>query len=171
MNIGENIQKLRKRSNMTQQDLADSLGISRSAISRIESKSSLDTDLLLRVSKAFNIPLIALLYDETNEPYEYIAAEVLAFPKSIRDLHSNNIELYRKLPDKTRNFIRAIGIEIYNEILNSESKAVENFSKGLQGNIAALFDDANSSLKKACIKFIDDYTNYWVNEILKERSY
>lgn len=171
MNIGRNIQTFRKKSNMTQQDLADSLGVSRSAISRIEGKASLDTDLLIKISKVFKVPLISLLYDEKDEPYNLMAAEIIASPKSIRDLHVNNIEIYRKLPDKTRNFIRALGIEIYNEILNSEIKTLESFSKGLQINIRALFDNADTSLKKACVGFIYDYTNEWIDKILQERSY
>lgn len=171
VNIGKNIQNLRKYSNMTQQDLADSLGISRSAISRIESKSSIDTDLLIKISNSLNVPLITLLSYEEREPYENIAATILETPKSIRHLHKNNIELYKKLPDKTRNFVRALGIEIYNEIIDSEITCIEKFSRGLQINIETIFDELNETLKTSCIQFINSYTNSWINKTIEERSY
>lgn len=171
IDIGKNIQNLRKYSNMTQQDLADSLGISRSAISRIESKSSLDTDLLFKISKTLNVPLITLLSFQEGEAYENIAATVLEAPKSIRDLHKNNIELYKKLPDKTRNFVRALGLEIHNEIINSEINCIEKFSRSLQISIGTIFDDLNESLKSSCIQFIDNYTDAWIDKILEERRY
>lgn len=170
MNIGKNIQNLRKKTNMTQQDLADHLGISRSAISRMENKSSLDTELLLKISEAFNVPPIALLTDENDESCDYMAADVVSIPKSIRDLHPNNIDTYKKLPDRFRNFTRAIGIEIFNEILYCESKAIKNFSKELETNISSFLDNVDSSLKDNCIKLIENYTEDYLNELQKERS-
>ncbi|MGY0372859.1 helix-turn-helix domain-containing protein [Clostridium sp. JNZ J1-5] len=171
MNIGKNIHELRKKANMTQQDLADSLGISRSAISRIESKSSLDTDLLEKISKALNVSLISLIYENENDVSTEIAASITPLPKSIRELHNNNIETYRKLPDKTKNFVRAMGIEIYNEILDFQCKAIEKFSKNLQLELQYIFDNNSETLKTSCIDFIDTYTTNWISHTLKERGY
>lgn len=171
MDIGKNVQNLRKKSNMTQQDLADSLGISRSAVCRIENKPSLDTELLEKISLAFKVPLLNLLYDHEEDASNDLAADIIPFPTSVRDLHKNSTETYRKLPDKTRSFIRAIGIEIYNEISTSECKAVERFSKALQLSIGCIFDDGNEHIKKTCINFIDTYTSNWLSEIFEERSY
>ncbi|WP_268049813.1 helix-turn-helix domain-containing protein [Clostridium ganghwense] len=167
MDIGKNIQNLRKKTNMTQQDLADTLGISRSAVSRLESKPSIDTSLLEKISTAFNVPIISLICNENEDTSDAIAADVINSVKSIRTLHSNSIELYRKLPDKTRNFTRALGIEIYKEIIECECASIKKFATSLKININPLFDNNNNKLQKNCTQFIDTFTADWIENTYK----
>lgn len=169
MNIGKNIVNLRKKNKMTQQDLADSLGISRSAICRIESKPSIDVDLLEKISKVFKVPLINLIYeDEAHINYEIAASKIFSKAPLV-EIYSNNSAAYRKLPDRTKNFIRAMGIEIYEEILYFQDKAIEKFSRNLQSDIQYLFDEEMDTIKKSCLQFIDAYTATWLENTLKER--
>lgn len=170
MDIGKNICNIRKKVNMTQQDLADTLGISRSAISRIESKASIDTSLLEKISTALNVPLITLIFHDENDASEDIASDIVTPVKSIRNLHSNSIESYRKLPDKAKNFIRALGIEIYKEIIDCENAAVKKFSQSLKTNMINLFADENKKVEKSYVQFIDTFTADWIENKCKGKE-
>ena len=56
MNFGEQIKKLRKDRNMTQQDMAEKLGISRQAVSNWENDKNLpDIEMLIRMSQVFQL--------------------------------------------------------------------------------------------------------------------
>src|SRR5690554_3250055 len=83
MKIGERIQKLRKENNMTQENLADYLQVSRQSISKWESNLAYpETEKLIKLSKLFNVSVDYLLKGnkEVNEVieirkshYEYIS--------------------------------------------------------------------------------------------------
>ena len=65
MDFSEKIQKLRKQHNLTQDELAEKLFISRTAISKWESgKGYPSIDLLKQISKEFNISVDNLLSSE-----------------------------------------------------------------------------------------------------------
>ncbi len=64
--IRQNIKKYRKKSGLTQQELADKIGVSMNYIAKIESKKmqkSFTISVLGRISNALNID-IRLLFDE-----------------------------------------------------------------------------------------------------------
>lgn len=66
--LGTIISKLRKEKGLTQKDLADALNISDKAISRWETgNSSPNMDMLLRISKFFNVPLNDLITARVSE--------------------------------------------------------------------------------------------------------
>lgn len=78
MNVGNRIQKLRKENNMTQDNLADYLQISRQSISKWEANLSYpETEKLIKLSKLFNVSVDYLLTGNTetklakNYHYEY----------------------------------------------------------------------------------------------------
>ena len=77
MEIGicESIKKLRKKYNISQEVLADSLGITVQAISKWESDITYpETDKLIRISDLFNCSLDYLLKDtdeQTNQTNTY----------------------------------------------------------------------------------------------------
>lgn len=55
MTLGDELSKLRKENNYTQEQLADVLGVSRQAISKWESNITYpETEKLIRISKLFN---------------------------------------------------------------------------------------------------------------------
>lgn len=71
MTLGEKIWKLRKENNITQEQLAATLGVSRQAISKWESDTTYpETDKLIRISKLFDCSLDYLLKDDIKEPEE-----------------------------------------------------------------------------------------------------
>jgi transcriptional regulator with XRE-family HTH domain len=62
--IAENIKRLRQEQNITQQHLADAVGITKSAISQIEKMKMLPTDeTLAKISRAFNDPTAIYCYN------------------------------------------------------------------------------------------------------------
>ena len=65
MDFGEKIQKIRKQNNLTQEELAEKLYVSRTAISKWESgKGYPSIDLLKQISKVFNISIDKMLSSE-----------------------------------------------------------------------------------------------------------
>lgn len=68
MTLGEKLAKLRKENNITQEQLASELGVSRQAISKWESGVSFpETDKLIRMSELFDCSLDYLLKDSVEE--------------------------------------------------------------------------------------------------------
>ena len=65
MKFEEKLIQLRKRKGLSQEELADKLGVSRQAISRWETGTVLpDADNLLRISELFDVSIDCLLHDE-----------------------------------------------------------------------------------------------------------
>lgn len=64
MSFGENLRNIRKQRNITQEGLAEALGVSRQAISKWESDSGYpETEKLIALSKTLNISIDYLLND------------------------------------------------------------------------------------------------------------
>jgi transcriptional regulator with XRE-family HTH domain len=62
MTFGETIQKLRKESGLSQEELADQLGVSRQAVSKWETDNGYpETEKMIRMSRIFNVTLDDLL--------------------------------------------------------------------------------------------------------------
>lgn len=62
MNLAERIQRLRKQQGMSQEDLADALGVSRQAVSKWESGQSIpDVDRIIQLSDFFHVTTDHLL--------------------------------------------------------------------------------------------------------------
>lgn len=69
MNFGENLQNIRKKNHMSQEDLAELLGVSRQAVSKWElGEGYPEVDKLLILSQKLNVSLDSLLGNETSEP-------------------------------------------------------------------------------------------------------
>ncbi len=72
--VGEYIKKLLKKKSMTQDDLANALSISKSAVSQnLRGKSSFDIQNLMNIAKLFEITLDDLLNLKTEETSEVIS--------------------------------------------------------------------------------------------------
>ena len=68
MTLGEKLSKLRKESNITQEQLADTLGVSRQSVSKWESDLAYpETEKLIRISAMFQCSLDYLLKEEVSE--------------------------------------------------------------------------------------------------------
>ena len=71
MTLGEKLAKARKENNITQEQLADKLGVSRQSISKWESDVAYpETDKLIRMSELFNCSLDYLLKEDMTEREE-----------------------------------------------------------------------------------------------------
>lgn len=67
MKFCDKLQKIRKENNITQEELADKLGVSRQAVSKWESGMAYpDTEKLIQISKIFNISLDELINDSKD---------------------------------------------------------------------------------------------------------
>ena len=87
---GERLAKYRKKANMSQEELADKLNVSRQAVSKWErGESSPDTDNLIALASLYNITLDDLLNkdpDETNRTarfYSFLASMADQFHSTI----------------------------------------------------------------------------------------
>lgn len=69
MLLNEKIAIIRKMNNMSQEDFADELGVSRQAVSKWETGSSVpDVQMLLRIADFYNLTLDQLVRDEFDLP-------------------------------------------------------------------------------------------------------
>ena len=69
MSLGEKISKMRKKKGISQEKLAEMLGISRQAVTKWESgKGNPDTENLLRLSEIFGVSLDELCGKEAEKP-------------------------------------------------------------------------------------------------------
>ena len=67
-NLAENLKKIRKENNLSQEDLASILGVSRQAISKWESKVSYpEMDKIVLLCKKFNLNIDDLLHKDIKE--------------------------------------------------------------------------------------------------------
>jgi len=68
--IGENIRKYRNRLDLTQEELADKIGVTWEMVSRYERGESSPMNKLEKISNALNIPITDLINDSLNNHYE-----------------------------------------------------------------------------------------------------
>src|SRR5690554_1699750 len=67
MTLSEKIQQLRKTRNLSQEQLAEKLAVSRQAISKWELGESIpDTDKIIQLSRIFQVSTDYLLHDDIN---------------------------------------------------------------------------------------------------------
>ena len=76
MDLGNKISKIRKDNNLTQEDFAEKLDVSRQAISRWENGTALpDAQNILQISKLFNVTADYLLNDDYKGETDISAVE------------------------------------------------------------------------------------------------
>ena len=67
MTLGERIRNLRMKQNLSQEDLADALSVSRQSVSKWETDASVpDLEKLLKLSDLFGVSLDTLVRGETT---------------------------------------------------------------------------------------------------------
>lgn len=77
--IAENIKRYRERANMTQQQLADKVGVSWEMISRYEREESLPYKKLDEISRALNVPKSQLLEKHVPDKYSSLDYKIPLF--------------------------------------------------------------------------------------------
>lgn len=73
MNLSDNLKRLRKENNLSQEELAEKLGVSRQSVSKWESNSAYpEMDKLIQISNMFNIGIDELLNKDVREVREKV---------------------------------------------------------------------------------------------------
>ncbi|HEX2938640.1 MAG TPA: helix-turn-helix transcriptional regulator [Ruminiclostridium sp.] len=95
MGFAEKLQTLRKERGMSQENLAEAIGVSRQAVSKWESAQSYpEIDKLIALSKLFSVSIDSMIKDD-NEEYERSASKVRQF--SLKSILHYEYKSKRKL--------------------------------------------------------------------------
>ena len=82
MKLNEKIIKLRAKNNLSQQDLADKVFVSRQAVQKWEKGKAVPSiDVLKQLSKLFNVTVDYLIERETSEEINTICRKLDSIPK------------------------------------------------------------------------------------------
>lgn len=107
MSIGVRITKLRKDSRLTQQELADKLGITRAALSHYEKdRREPDSDTLVKISDFFDVTTDYILgKTDGNAKSKTVNSAYHEYEKLTeeeKDYLDMQLEIYRKMKDKNK---------------------------------------------------------------------
>ncbi|UOE54946.1 helix-turn-helix domain-containing protein [Cytobacillus oceanisediminis] len=107
MSIGVRITKLRKELKLTQQELADKIGITRAALSHYEKdRREPDTDTLVKMSDFFSVTTDYLLGKtddlKNGEKINSAFHEFEKLTEEEKDYLDMQLEIYRKMKDKNK---------------------------------------------------------------------
>jgi|GEM_PF-6481133 len=146
--IGENIKRLRREKNVTQEQLAETLSVSTAAVSKWErSETYPDITLLFPLAQYFSVSIDDLMgYDAEKE-----AAEVKAIIKKTREMRTH--------PESER---LAFLKEAYLAHPNSYEIAVRylvNLGGNLADNDPALLVERKDEISALCYKILDGCTD------------
>ncbi|MCC0645761.1 MULTISPECIES: helix-turn-helix domain-containing protein [unclassified Clostridioides] len=93
LNLGENLKRLRKERNLSQEQLAEMLNVSRQAISKWESnKTYPDIENLILLRNLFNVTLDDLIVNENKTEVEYTIVPSKLPTDNITDYDKNEEE-------------------------------------------------------------------------------
>lgn len=162
MELGNKIMKLRKEKKLSQETLADTLGVTRQTISNWElNVTKPDISQIKKISKYFNISIDELLDND------------------IRDIIEKKVSNTEKITNKTRKNIKILIITIYFIILISIISftvylyTIKDFTKEYQGEFTCILGEEKYYVT-VDMELIDDInTNYTlvVTEQHKNNSY
>jgi transcriptional regulator with XRE-family HTH domain len=115
MHIGRKIERIRELRGMKQETLADLLGVSQQAVSRMESSQDVEEERLQKVATALGV---------TPEAIRHFSEEALFNNiNSIHDNHENSVNTFHVV-NYQFNPIEKI-VELYERLLKSEREKVE----------------------------------------------
>jgi len=98
MDTGEKISSLRKKKNLTQDDMASALNISQRAYSKIErGEVVLKIDRLEEIAKLLNAHVNELLSDNTMQVFEQVNYSQIGSGKVVNQVNEKERELYEKI--------------------------------------------------------------------------
>ncbi len=148
------LKEIRKKHNLTQQELAERLEVSRSTIAQVEAgNNSLSLELAKKIANAFNISLSSLLDENESD----IVADIY---KNDGDGYNNSIYM-----DHAQMLLIIDEIEIIKHSINEFAKEkdlkprqayFDRYSKQLDfENSKNIFQDTNHN--KLSQKFVDDF--------------
>lgn len=89
MSVASNIRSLRKKNGLTQEELADMVGVSRSTVTQWERDwSSPRMGMVQRLAKALNVPTTAIVSESGPEP-DYRLSEITDIYRSVSEAGRN----------------------------------------------------------------------------------
>ena len=102
MNMGERITELRKSKGLSQEELAEQLGVSRQSVSKWETGvSTPDTDKALAMSRIFGVTADFLLTGESNNS-ALSSGDVVYNKNTVLSIDCFIIYLYNKINNVTK---------------------------------------------------------------------
>src|SRR5690606_6475513 len=98
LNIGERITQLRKQFNLSQEDLAKKIGVSRTIIGNYERNTNTPSiEVLIKIAKTFNVTVDNLIGEGELSSYEKVDIKLI---KAINKLNKNTKDDLYFLVDK-----------------------------------------------------------------------
>lgn len=98
MDTGEKIRLLRRKRNLTQEDMATGLDISQRAYSKIETgEVNLKLDRLEEIARLLNVQLGELLSDNGYQLFEKVQYSQIGNGKVVNQVNEKERELYEKI--------------------------------------------------------------------------
>lgn len=156
MNLSENIKKIRKENNLSQEALADKLNVSRQSVSKWESGSAYpEMDKVLQICKMFNLNIDELMNQDINQ-VNNSKQEKKTFNKYFDDFTSfigKSIDMFSSMSFKTKfvcffehlgivgimtlilYIIGAIGSSIFSNLFGFASYKVYNILHGIVSSL------------------------------------
>lgn len=147
MTLGQHIQQLRKDKGLSQEALGEFLGVSRQAISKWESDTTIpEIDNLIAMSRLFEIPVGVLLGVEEDDPASPAAEELTDRElAAIEAIVERYLETARKKPKRRLWLIAAGGaaalllmllLVFWMKGLSSRMRALQNNVNGISSNVS-----------------------------------
>lgn len=147
MTLGQHIQQLRKDKGLSQEALGEFLGVSRQAISKWESDTTIpEIDNLIAMSRLFEIPVGVLLGVEEDDPASPAAEELTDRElAAIEAIVERYLEKARKKPKRRLWLIAAGGaaalllillLVFWMKGLSSRMRALQNNVNGISSNVS-----------------------------------
>lgn len=122
MTLGEKVQKLRKEKQMSQEDLAEKLKVSRQTISRWEQDQALpDLSNIIALGKIFSVSIDDLVQTDLESLKDNKDTVALA-----KDLYAYKMRITFGIILITIGIIMAIGLSIYGSIKGDHIVMIEN---------------------------------------------
>lgn len=134
MDIGRKIYNLRVQNNIKQNDLADTIGVSKSTMSNYERNySTPDIDTLIRIADYFHVSIDSILDHKVRfEQNQYFLNDIVAeeteynSQRKYTDEENKLILYYNRLNDENKDYIKGRMVDLYREQQNIPSDKSKN---------------------------------------------
>lgn len=166
MNLNEKIKYYRNKLNLTQQELADSAGISLRALSNYERGSRVPSmEVLIKIAKALDVPVKEIQPKLIKSPeIEYLFAGVGKLELEQEELEDQRGNDFRRVADLFEDFDYQI-----NEINDNNINKVE-ISTFEDGTIMTLDENDFINLGNQLINEIDDSIKLQIKQFIRRNK-